>query len=251
MKPLMMPEVRAGDANSATANSSSGRQTVHPRVQNATREFVMTRDQYHIRCADHSAVLQQHIAALIERMYSTRGLQVYHPRLEQTVYQTTIVACKGDHLFATLTLGLDSPEGLMADTLYGPEIAAVRARGGKVCEVTRMAIDPTHSSHDVMADLFQIVYILARRIHQMTDLFIEVNPRHAGFYRRMLGYRVIGEERVCPRVGAPAVLMHMSQHEVDELIDRHAGNAEGGTRSLYRLFGTPLYMLELQKQLGG
>lgn len=110
MKPLMMPEVRAGDANSVTANPSSGLQTVHPRVQHATREFVMTRDQYHIRCADHSAVLQQHIAALIERMYSTRGLQVYHPRLEQTAYQTTIVACKGDHLFATLTLGLDSPE---------------------------------------------------------------------------------------------------------------------------------------------
>jgi hypothetical protein len=83
----------------------------------------------------------------------------------------------------------------------------------------------------------------------MTDLFIEVHPRHAGFYRRMLGYRVVGEERVCPRVGAPAVLMHMSQQEVDELIAQHAGKETSSTRSLYRLFAPPAEMLALQRQL--
>jgi len=179
------------------------------------RQFAMSRDGYHIRLANDFNPLQQQIAGLIERMYSTRGLTVYHPELAQTDRQTTIVACRGDHLFATLTLGLDAASGLMADMLYSPEINAARARGGRVCEVTRMAMDPEHNSPEVMADIFQLVYVLARRIYRMTDLFIEVHPRHAGFYRRTLGYRVVGDERVCPRVGAPAVLMHMSQHEED------------------------------------
>lgn len=211
----------------------------------------MIRDGYHIRIANGSMILHTQIATLIERMYSTRGLRVYHPELAQTDFQTTIVACRGDHLFATLTLGLDAPSGLMADTLYRPEIDAARARGGRVCEVTRMAMDPEHNSADVMADMFQLVYVMARRIYRMTDLFIEVHPRHAGFYRRMLGYRVMGEERVCPRVGAPAVLMHMSQHEVDGLIDRHAGKEADSTRSLYRLFATPAEMHELERRLLG
>jgi len=212
-------------------------------------EFAMIRDGYHIRCANGFTGLQHHISALIERMYSTRGLQIYHPELAQTEHQTTIVACRGDHLFATLTVGIDSPNGLMADTLYRPEIDAARARGGRVCEVTRMAMDPEHNSAEVMADLFQLVYVLTRRIYRMTDLFIEVHPRHAGFYRRMLGYRIVGEERVCPRVGAPAVLMHMSQHEVDDLITLHAGKETSTTRSLYRLFAPPAEMLALQQQL--
>lgn len=209
----------------------------------------MIRDGYHIRCSNGFTGLQPHITALIERMYQTRGLHVYHPELEHTEFQTTIAACRGDHFFATLTLGLDSPTGLMADTLYHPEIEAARQSGGRVCEVTRMAMDPEHNSAEVMADLFQMVYVLARLIYRKTDLFIEVHPRHAGFYRRMLGYRVVGEERICPRVGAPAILMHMSQHEVDELLAEHAGKAAAATRSLYRLFAPPAQMLALQKQL--
>lgn len=215
------------------------------------RQFAMIRDGYHIRLANDFHPLQQQIAGLIERMYSTRGLQIYHPVLAQTDRQTTIVACRGDHLFATLTLGLDATTGLMADMLYRPEISAVRERGGRVCEVTRMAMDPEHNSPEVMADMFQLVYVLARRIYRMTDLFIEVHPRHAGFYRRMLGYRVVGEERVCPRVGAPAVLMHMSQQEVDDLIALHAGKDAKSTRSLYRLFSSPAELQALQRMLCG
>lgn len=208
--------------------------------------FALIRDGYHIRLADGHDHLKRAIAQLIERMYASRGLRTYHAELAQSATRTTLVACRGDHLFATLTLGLDAPDGLMADTLYRDEIDALRQGGGRVCEVTRLAIDPEHSSHDVMAGMFQIVYVLARLVHRMTDLVIEVHPRHAGFYRRMLGYRVLGPERICPRVGAPAVLMHMSQQEVDELIERHAGRDSTESRSLYRLFASPAELMTLQ-----
>ena len=36
--------------------------------------------------------------------------------------------------------------------------------------------------------LFHIAYIFARRMHDRTDLLIEVNPRHVRFYERMLGF---------------------------------------------------------------
>jgi hypothetical protein len=43
--------------------------------------------------------------------------------------------------------------------------------------------------------------------------------------------------------------MHMSQHEVDDLITQHAGKETSTTRSLYRLFAPPAEMLALQQQL--
>lgn len=211
--------------------------------------FALMRDGYHIRIADGVDGLKHNIAQLIARMYSSRGLRTYHPDLEACATRTTLVACRGDHLFATLTLGLDSPRGLMADTLYGNEIDAFRRTGSRTCEVTRLAMDPEHSSPDVMAAMFQIVYVLARMVYRMTDLFIEVHPRHAGFYRRMLGYRVAGPERICPRVGAPAVLMHMCQQEVDELIERYAGRQDSSARSLYRLFAAPAELQSIQDEL--
>ena len=41
-----------------------------------------------------------------------------------------------------------------------------------------------------------------------SDAVIEVNPRHARYYQRTLGFRQIGELRQCQRVEAPAVLLH-------------------------------------------
>ncbi|QDF98683.1 hypothetical protein CJ010_20140 [Azoarcus sp. DD4] len=214
-------------------------------------DFALIRDGYHIRIADGIDALERRIPQLIERMYSSRGLRTYHAELVRCATRTTIAACRGDHLVATLTLGLDSADGLMADTLYRDEIDAFRLAGGRVCEVTRLAMDPEHSSPEVMAAMFQLVYVLARMVHRMTDLFIEVHPRHAGFYRRMLGYTVAGPERICPRVGAPAVLMHMSQQEVDELIALHAGQPDSTARSLYRLFAPPAALIALQHSLIG
>jgi hypothetical protein len=46
----------------------------------------------------------------------------------------------------------------------------------------------------------------------ITDMFIEVNPRHVPFYRRAFGFRVAAPERTCPRVLAPSVLLRL---EVD------------------------------------
>ena len=43
--------------------------------------------------------------------------------------------------------------------------------------------------------------------HSFDYVVIEVNPRHVRYYERMLGFEVIGPERMNPRVEAPAVLL--------------------------------------------
>jgi hypothetical protein len=62
-----------------------------------------------------------------------------------------------------------------------------------------------------------------------------VNPRHVGFYRRSLGFHVIGTERQNPRVGAPAVLMGISFADIAHHLHRHTGTPRHSTRakSLY------------------
>ena len=70
--------------------------------------------------------------------------------------------------------------------------------------------------------MFHIAYMYARRLHRCTDILIEVNPRHVRFYRSMLGFEVLGPERTCPRVNAPAVLLRLRLDHAQEQLAREA-----------------------------
>ena len=71
---------------------------------------------------------------------------------------------------------------------------------------------PDASSSQLLITLIQVAYQHATQDLGATDLVMEVNPRHAPYYRRLWGYRQLGELRQCQRVEAPAVLLH---REVD------------------------------------
>lgn len=123
--------------------------------------------------------------------------------------ELTLAACRGDAVFGTLTVRIDRGSGLRADELYRDEIDLVRAEGGIVCEVGRLSMDRTHSSADALRRLFELAFRVARDGHGCTESFIEVHPRHARFYSGKLDYNVAGKPATCPRVNAPAVLMHL------------------------------------------
>lgn len=175
--------------------------------------------------------------SLVERMYARRGLEISAHRDDRIDQNRLVItaACE-DQVFGTMTLGFDHADGLLAEVRYGHEIAALRARGARICEITRLAIEAQTGSKEVLAALFQLGHIHSRQIRRMTDAVIEVHPRHAAFYSRMLGFSRIGQETICPRVNAPAVLMHIDLARADELIARHAGFREPGERSLYPYF---------------
>jgi len=186
------------------------------------QDLSFERDGYEIRVANGSDCLKRQAAKLIERMYASRGLFPYGTNADIDKRDVTVVAVRGDRAVATLTVRMDFGNGLLADTLYSKEIDAARATGGKVCEITQLALEPSSGgSHDALAGLFQALYVLTQLTRRMSDIFIEVHPRHANFYQRVFGFKRIGCERICPRVGAPAVLLHLSMEEFERALIRH------------------------------
>jgi hypothetical protein len=177
-------------------------------------------------------------SALIQRMYSWRGYKCdgqVDPA--QDADEVTLQACRDEHVFGTLTVCFDTRGGgLAADALYQNEIDAYRTAGAKVCELTRLAVDPEYGSKEVLGALFHLAYIQLGVMRGRSDIFIEVNPRHVSFYRRMLNFRQIGECRTCPRVDAPAVLLHVPVAYVAEQIALCGGHPERAVRSLYPYF---------------
>lgn len=174
---------------------------------------------------------------LIQKMYGWRGYAASGPQAAPN--RVTLMASDLEKTLATITVGFDSPkEGLMVEQLYPEEIAQLRANGARVCEFTKLAVDRNEQSREVLAMMFHIAYMYARRIHRGTDLVIEVNPRHVRFYERMLGFSPLGAERMCPRVGAPAVLLWLDLEYAAEQIAAYGGlrDKAGKVRSLYPFF---------------
>ena len=167
-------------------------------------------------------------ATLVESRYAARGylLSADDEGLRPGV---TLIAAEHEAIVGTLTLRLDGPEGLAADRSYGDAIDAVRHARGGVCELTRLALARGADSRSVLSALFGSAYVVATRRHRMTDAFVEVNPRHVGYYRALFGFVVAAGQRVCPRVMAPGVLLRL---EIERLEARLAKN-EATARSLF------------------
>lgn len=148
-------------------------------------------------------------SALVRRMYAWRGYRISPPRqLIEDPNHATLGAWMEGELVATLTASRDSSTGLLADNLYAEELAGLRKPSRVLCEVTRLAVDVDSHDPELLKSLFRSSYQYARAIFGVTDTVIEVNPRHASYYRREFGFSQIGSVRTCPRVDAPAVLLH-------------------------------------------
>ncbi len=152
---------------------------------------------------------------LVRQKYEQRGYE-FRPLAHRAMsrHRITLAAWRGDEAVATLTLARDSWAGLLADALYREELDNLREQDRVICEVTRLAARTDCSSSALLADLFGSAMDYAKQRLGASDTVIEVNPRHARFYQTRYGFRKIGAAMQCPRVNAPAVLMHQ---EVDAL----------------------------------
>ena len=197
----------------------------------AAEEVLFERPRYRVRLAGN----RRAVGHLLERMYRWRGYKAdgLATPAPSTINQITLEALSDGHTVGTITVGLDSPARLQAEGLYKEEIAQYRRRGARVCEFIKLAAEPDSNCQKVLAPLFQIAHIYAHGIHRATDLFVEVNPRHAVFYRRLLGFAQAGAEKTCPRVNAPAVLLHLDLNYAAEQISAR-GETQKSPRSFYR-----------------
>ncbi len=157
--------------------------------------------------------------ALVREQYRWRGYDCSVPDayLERRRPGHVIVAREDDRIVGTLTLGLDSRAGLLVEESHAEAVGAARATGRRLGEVVRFAAREAADSRKVLARLFHAAHGLSS-VHRLDDLFIEVNPRHVGFYRRALCFEVAAAERICPRVGAPSVLMRLPLQRLSEKI---------------------------------
>jgi hypothetical protein len=111
-------------------------------------DYVLERDSYRVRRAG-SPGQRRKAGMLVNQMYSWRGYQTESvPSIPRHPNSIILEASSGQNLFGTLTLGLDSEKGLLADTLYQEEINTLRTMGRKPCEMSKLAVDPQHGSKE-------------------------------------------------------------------------------------------------------
>ena len=170
---------------------------------------------------------------LVQQRYAKRGYRAHTTTANPNLW--TFAAYDEGHLAGTITVRLDSADGVAADTLYRSEIDALRRAHHRICEFTRLAVGTARRSQPVLAGLFHTVYLFAFRVRNFDYVVIEVNPRHVGFYQKSLGFYVIGSQRHNTRVDAPAVLMGISFNDIAHHLHRHTNMVlrPSKARSLY------------------
>ena len=189
-----------------------------------------------IRAAD-SGGRRSSANILVHKMYATRGYATSMAPQDASNL-VTLIATDHDETIGTISVRFDSPEGLRAEELFPDEIRALRDEGRHLCEFTKLAMDHVVKSKRVLASLFHTAYIWAHRLRGYHDLLIEVNPRHVRYYQKMLGFTVMGPERLNRRVNAPAVLLRLNLDDAHAQIQRFGGKPQLASheRSLYPFF---------------
>lgn len=173
---------------------------------------------------------------LISKMYASRGYNV--GKMEKDPHRVTIAASDNGVVVGTVTLGLDSDKGILADEVFKDCADQYRARGARLCEITKLAFDPQVKSKMALASLLHILFIYARYVYHSTDVLVEVNPRHRRFYQTMLDFTDVADVRHNTRVDAPAHLLWLSVDHMASQIARLGGTSSnpGTERSLYPYF---------------
>ncbi|WP_374337616.1 hypothetical protein [Methyloversatilis sp.] len=146
--------------------------------------------------------------SLVIRCYGWRGYDVASQ--DRQTGETTLLARIDGIVVGTLTVRCGTRVRLQAETGYGEHVGELRRQGRRLVEYTRFAIDRERELPDDLApEMIRRALLLGRVALGATDCVIEVNPRHARYYRREFGFQECGPERTCERVGAPARLLHL------------------------------------------
>jgi hypothetical protein len=176
---------------------------------------------------------------LLARQYQARGYEGPSPKLFRfTPYHAlpdtaTFVAKHDAAVVATLSLVPDTAVmGLPLEEIYGPEVARLRGEGRRLAEVTSLADQGLGHR-----EFLQVFAALARLMcqHHLSQggntWVITTHPRHAAYYRKVLGFVPLG-----PRRSYPAVQGHPAEALLVD-VDLMRANAPASHR---QIFGEPL-----------
>ena len=119
----------------------------------------------------------------------------------------TLVAKHEDRVVATLSVVPDTELcGLPMESVYRAEIDGLRQEGRRLAEATSLA-DQDLGIHEFVRVFKTLIKVgMQYHVRQGGDSWvIAVNPRHRGFYQKVLGFVPLGPRRAYPSVqGHPA-----------------------------------------------
>ena len=144
--------------------------------QEPTIGSLVDRQQFWIRLAN-TPERRETANVLIDRMYAWRGYDRNSLGNENPQRVTLIAYGMDNQAIGTITVGMDSPDGLLADENYHAEVDSLRARGRTICEFNGLAIDSCVKSKRVIASLFHIAMLYPWGMFGYTDAVIEVTPQ--------------------------------------------------------------------------
>ena len=121
--------------------------------------------------------------------------------------RVVLLAQYAGQLMGTLSVRRDASQGLLAENAYAHQIEEMRGQDRRLGELVKLAIEEAVDWRAALDALVQSAYLVTRVVQGLTDVVIEVNPRHVRFYQRVFGFVVTGAERFCERAGAPCVLL--------------------------------------------
>ena len=132
---------------------------------------------------------------------------------------TAVFVARADGVVvATVSLITDSALRLPCDALWGADLAAFRATGRRLAEVSALAVSEAWRGPGLamLRALVRAIGVYGRDIARLDALCIAVHPRHAPFYEGLLRFRRFGALTACDAVnGAPAVGLRLDLRALD------------------------------------
>ena len=143
-------------------------------------------------------------------------------------------------IVGSVTIVFDGYSKLPATSIYNDEIRQLRASGNRMAELSRLVISPDfRNSKEILILLFNYLAIYIHHVRKFNSFIVQVNPRHKNYYKTLLNFEEIGQEKPCPSVqSAPAVLLYLATNKYQSEVIRCAGASEQTSkeRSLYPHF---------------
>lgn len=213
----------------------------------STRSVHIARGQRQADVSVHLAdtdALQAQANALVNRMYDSCGYGAGH-QLVSDAHRAIFTVCADDDVIGTLSLTVDSDDGIATDHSFRDELDTLRSvPGTTICDLTKFAVDPATKSPTVMAALFHVIFLYGVIRFDCTDVVIEVHPRHVRYYEAMLGFKRLGAAKIDRSVTwwpseTPVQLMHLNLHDMRGLIEAFRHGQKTDERSLYPFFFSP------------
>jgi hypothetical protein len=159
---------------------------------------------------------------LVRKRYTRRGYRMVEdsgvpfPTPARSPNFLPIIATTNDRVVGTVTLGSDSPAGLMIDDTHRPIVDRIRGEGGRLCELVRLAVEDDVDSKLVLTTLFEFVHQQSVSLFHLTDMLIEVIPQHANYYCRLFGFNRASSVCLCERVGGvKSILLRLRMADIE------------------------------------